>query len=161
MAEMYCVQVPEILSSVLFKFQRWDLSHGQSTDDIIKWYWQILFIDHCWIGWFQFTFWKGWIELKCPLVEADWDFVALSEQLFFFFCMFPDSCIVRCGAEDHLHQVDIANIKGNRVPYVDRDWQNSQPLSLFLDFFFVYHKYFSSHVSKPNCKSWLAWYWNW
>lgn len=43
----------------------------------------IVTVKHCYFAElddFSLLFWKGWIELKGCLVEADWDFVALSEQ---------------------------------------------------------------------------------
>lgn len=59
------------------------------------------------------------VERKYFLAEVNWDVVALSEQhlSFFFLYMFPDSSIVRCGAEAHSQLVDSANIKGHSVPY--------------------------------------------
>lgn len=168
---MYCVQVPEIMNPILFFFYFRDGILSTFVSCSVSWWVMIwldnetvkhCYFDHCWIGWFQFTFLKSlsWnvLELKqtgtlCLVGAALSFFFSFWVAFFlFFFLMFPDSGIVQCGAEAHSHQVDRVNIKGHSVPYVDGAWRNSQ---------FIY--YFIVNISRivtSVCKQWLALCWN-
>lgn len=117
--EMCCVQVPEMLNPILFKFQRCNFINIRLMFSQLM-IWSIDNEKYCccltlvwsllnWITSVYFPKRLNWIEMfsKCRRLGLCG---VVCAALSVFNLMFPDSCIVRCGAEAHPHQVENANI---------------------------------------------------